>query len=244
MQSIKHAYAHTMQGLGAKLYASGILCPDSVSAQSDLGRWLHSLFAIYDIDAMIRLDLPWWTLRSVKLVDRFLSSRAQARVFEYGTGASTAFLARRSGRVTSIEHDPRWYSLAASKLSGYRNVDLHLVEAHPPTTSTGCFSGHPAWGGIDFRRYVDAIDDHAGAFDLIIIDGRCRDHCLNTAKHHVKPDGMILFDNATRSRYRGALESCDLARLSTKGLTACLPYSDPTVLLAPKVETLTALVAS
>jgi hypothetical protein len=107
MQSIKHAYAHTMRGLGAKLHASGILCPDSVSVQGDLERWIHSLFAINDIDAMIRLDLPWWTLRSVKLVDRFLSSRPQARGGIRSRQASSAAIAMStctSSRLTLPRH--------------------------------------------------------------------------------------------------------------------------------------------
>ena len=225
MQSIKRAYVSAMHGFGAGLYGSGLLNQDAPVGGGDISRWLHSLFAIYDIEAMVRLDLPWWTLRATRLIDRFLAKRPGARVFEYGAGASTVFLARRAREVISVEHDPLWRDLVARKLQGYPNATLDLVEAPPATTSTGYWSQHPAWSGRDFADYVRAIDRHEGLFDLIVIDGRCRVRCLNAAIGRVKADGIILFDNAGRRRYRAALESCRLARLSTTGLTACLPYA-------------------
>src|SRR3546814_17236414 len=72
-----------------------------------------------------------------------------------------------------------------------------------------------------------------GLFDLIVIDGLGRTDCVSAALPHVKPDGLILFDKAGRRRYRATLESCRLPRLLTSGLTACLPYPDPTLLLSP-----------
>src|SRR3546814_191705 len=233
MQSIKRAYVSAMRGLGAGLYGSGLLDRNGPRPRREIARWLESLFAIYDIEAMVRLDLPWWTLRAKRLVEHHLAARPEARVFEYGAGASTVFLARRARQVVSVEHDPLWYDVVSGKLKDLPGATLQLVEAPAAAPSGGCRSSHPAWRGRDFSDYVRAIDRHPGLFDLIVIDGRCRTDCLSAALPHVKPDGLILFDNAGRRRYRAALESCRLPRLLTSGLTACLPYPDPTLLLSP-----------
>ncbi len=242
MQNIKRAYVSAMHGLGAGLYNSGMLKREAPPLHGDLIRWLHSLFAIYDIEAMVRLDLPWWTLRAAKLVDRFLQQRPGATVFEYGSGASTVFLAKRAEIVISAEHDPRWHAVVAKKVAGHPNVLLTLAEAERATTQSVHWSAHPAWTGYDFQHYVQAIDRFAGQFDLVVVDGRCRAHCLQAAKRRLKPDGLILFDNAGRRRYRAALEGSAMPKLATSGLTACLPYPDPTVLLSPDADLLQSLV--
>ena len=241
MQSLKRTYVSAMHGFGAGLYGTGLLSQDGPVAGNEFSRWLHSLFAIYDIEAMIRLDLPWWTLQATRMIERHLAMRPGARVFEYGAGASTVFLARRAGEVISVEHDPYWQQVVARKLEGYSGTSIQLVPAPVTSTPGSYWSQHPAWVGHDFTDYVKAIERQEGQFDLIVIDGRCRVQCLTAAISRVKSDGIILFDNAGRRRYRAALENCRLARLPTSGLTACLPYSDPTMLLSPSPHVLTAL---
>lgn len=242
MQTIKHAYASTMQGLGSGLYSSGVLNRETPPRRGDLTRWLHSLFAISDIEAMIRLDLPSWTLRAAKLVDRFLQHRPGATVFEYGAGASTVFLAKRAEIVISAEHDPQWHAVVTQKVAAHPNVLLTLAEAEAADSQSGHWSADAAWAGYDFQNYVQAIDRFAGLFDLIVVDGRCRAHCLQAAKRRLKPDGLILFGNGGRRRYRAALEGSAMPKLSTSGLTACLPYPNPTVLLSPDAGLLQSLV--
>lgn len=242
MQNIKRAYASAMHGLGAGLYSSGMLAREAQPLNGDLLRWLHSLFAIHDIDAMVRLDLPWWTLRAAKLVDRFLQQRPGATAFEYGSGASTVFLAKRAEIVISAEHDPRWHATVKQLVAGHPNVLLTLAEAQRADAQSTHWSAHRAWSGYDFKNYVQAIDRFEGLFDLIVIDGRCRAHCLQAARRRIKPNGVILFDNGRRRRYRAALESCAMPKLATSGLTACLPYPDTTVLLSPDPAVLSSLV--
>lgn len=242
MHSLKSTYASAMRGLGSTLTEARLLGDSERPPRSDLALWFHSLFAIYEVDAMTRLDLPWWTLKSTRLIDRFLAARPQARVFEYGAGASTIFLAKRAGHVTTVEHDAYWHSHLARKTAHHSNIHLRLVPAVVNEPETAYRSQHAGWREHGFRNYVHAIDSEDEPFDLIVIDGRCRSRCLEVAQPHLKADGLILFDNAGRRRYRAAINGGGLARLATKGLTACLPYPDQTLLLAPQAATLAALV--
>jgi hypothetical protein len=85
--------------------------------------------------------------------------------------------------------------------------------------------------GLDFADYVGTIDEVGGLFDVIVVDGRARTACLSAALPHLAPDGMIVFDNSRRRRYRAAIESCGLRERRLPGLVPTLPYPDQTSLL-------------
>ncbi|MBS1183949.1 MAG: hypothetical protein H6Q99_3829 [Proteobacteria bacterium] len=198
---------------------------------SRTGLWLRSLFAIYDINEMNRLDLAWWQLDGITRVDAFLKSRPGARVFEYGSGASTLWLSRRAGTVISVEHVPSWAAVVRGLLVNAGHVRLLEVPGEPVDDDNRAYASEkPRDRGLAFRTYVHAIDGEE-PFDLIVIDGRCRSHCLEAAKAHLKPDGLIVFDNSGRRRYRTAIEGCGMKAERLRGLTACLPYPDETTLL-------------
>lgn len=203
--------------------------------------WFRSLFAIYDFDDLVSLDLPWWTFDSITMIDKYLQANAAARVFEFGSGASTVWLSKRAGEVHSVEHDVDWLAMVRSKLSEVGNVHLHGIEVTGIASDDAIRSAKDGWTDFDFRPYVQALADVGGEFDLIIIDGRARSHCMDAARGYLSPTGIILFDNSHRSRYRQSIEQSGLERIETKGLTSCLPTPDATTLLARDRSTLQAL---
>lgn len=228
---LKNAYVSAIRAIRPIPDRLGLLASlERRAPRSRTARWLRSLFAIYDIDDLTALDLPWWTLDAVVEADRFLAARKSPRVFEYGSGASTVWLARRAASVISIEHDPGWYSVVANHVARFPNATVHLVEADA-TFVSGYRSTKEGWVGRSFQRYVNAIDEAAAPFDLIVIDGRARPDCLAHAVRQLAPEGMILFDNSGRKRYREAIEKSGLTARRFRGLTACLPYPDETTLL-------------
>ncbi len=203
--------------------------------RSRAATWLLSLFAIHDVDGLQRLDVPWWTFDSADRVAAWLRDHPGARVFEWGSGASTLWLAARSGSVHSVEHHAGWAGVLAPRLPG--NVELRVVEA-VTTASPVVPSAKPGHGGLDFADYVAAIDDVPGEFDVVVIDGRAREACLARAVPRLAPGGIIVFDNVDRQRYVTAIESTvrtEGDRLSvtmTRGLTPALPYPTRTALLS------------
>ena len=241
MTSIKKLYVGLMRRGRALSSATGLLDKLERNRESDLAIWARSLFAIYDIDDMVALDLPWWTFAAIRKVDGFLAGKPEARVFEYGSGASTVWLARRAAEVRSVEHDEGWAAVVRRHLRDFRNVSLEVVRGVPSDGRPAAASQKPGHAGLDFSDYVARISEVGGRFDLIVIDGRSRAHCLEAAISHLAADGLIVFDNSGRRRYRAAIEGSGLAHLETRGLTACLPYPDCTTLLSPSEATLAAL---
>ncbi|MEX2441752.1 MAG: hypothetical protein WD400_03805 [Pontimonas sp.] len=203
---------------------------DRWAQSSRVGLWIRSLFSLYDVEDFVRLDLPWWTLDSTSLVDDFLAQRTNARVFEWGSGASTVWLEKRAGAVLSVEYDPEWHALMLSMV-GPKTTVIHT----PAQFSKRPLVGSRMWGhkDLDYRNYVEAINQVAGDFDLIVIDGRARTACLEKAVTRLAAGGMVVFDNTNRRRYQSALDRLKegFDDTTTTGLTPSLPWSTQTTLL-------------
>ena len=196
--------------------------------------WFRSLFAIYDIDDLIKLDLPWWTLAATDYVDRFLAAKPGARVFEYGSGASSFWLAKRGAEVTSVEHDDNWFEEVARRAAPHTNINVSHIPPVPANEREGLSSyksGREGYTDMSFEAYVRSIES-GGPYDLIIIDGRARSACLEAALACRAESGIILFDNAARDRYQQAIKAAGLTCTRFKGLTACLPHRDATYIFS------------
>jgi len=122
---------------------------------------------------------PWWVEWAVEWLDRFAPWE---RVFEWGSGASTIWLAERASEVYGVEHDSGWVELVNGRLEelgmGHAVVEHHSLH------------------GADYSR---AILNHPDSyFDLVAIDGRKRVACATSALNKVKPGGMIVLDDSER----------------------------------------------
>jgi predicted O-methyltransferase YrrM len=126
---------------------------------------------------------PWMNYGTISMLDGFIEP--DTRIFEYGSGLSTVWLARRSRQVHAVEHDQFWFDsyLTHAGRSGAK-------VRHVPSTGDKFYAP-----GDD--PYVNAPAS-AGeqAFDLIIIDGWARCSCLLRAPDLLAPDGMIVLDDA------------------------------------------------
>lgn len=150
--------------------------------------YFRSLFALYHLDDMIALDIPWWTYPAIRYIEDYIQNlKVKPRVFEYGSGASTLWLAKRAQSVISVEHNKAWYDQLQMPLKTAPNVALQLY----PDPS--------------FSAYAAAIQTTSGLFDIIIIDGRARAACLAYSLDKLHPQGIIIFDNTNRPRYQTAL---------------------------------------
>jgi len=228
----KRAYVALVRGLGAGLRAAGPLGWLERRQDRRGYHWLRSLFAIYDVDQMIALDVPWWTYRAIDRVDDFLRARPDASVFEYGSGASTIWLARRARAVHSVEHDQSWFDLMQSRIAPYPHIRLSLAPADSePSTDPMFHSQKEGHEGESFENYVTTITRTGQTYDLIVIDGRARAACLQVAQHCLSRGGMIVFDNTKRKRYAAAIAGSGFAAVDLPGLTPSLPYPDKTTLL-------------
>lgn len=228
----RSAYVAALRAAREALSRTPLLDALAASERRSL-RYLRSLFAIYDAEDLAALDLPWWSYRAIDRVEQFLFDRPDARVFEFGSGASTAWLARRAAEVHTVEHDLEFLGLVRALVRDFENVTLHGVPASPVTSRNGqaIRSSRAGHEGFDFSDYVGTIEHVAGLFDLIVVDGRARVACARRALPFLAPGGLLLVDDVERTRYAAVLELDGTAPLVLRGATPCVPFPTSTALL-------------
>ena len=228
-------YVRLVHGVREVLRTVGVLgVLDRRASRSRTALWVRSWLAVYDLDDLRRLDTPWWTFAASDQVADFLRQRPHARIFEWGSGASTLWLSARGGTVLSVEHDADW----ADRVRGLLPDNARLLLREPAAlTPVGAgdepvvASAKRGFDGLDFRRYVDAIDEVDGDLDLVVIDGRAREACLDRAVSRLARGGLIVLDNVERARYREALARHPRLRVTwTRGRTPALPYPTRTAI--------------
>jgi hypothetical protein len=229
--TIKRGYAACAQATGRLLERVGILGEDPPPRQHRLRHWAYSLTRAHDSIGIAKLDVPWWTYGAIEEVEHWLAGReGDVRAFEWGSGASTIWLARRVASVSSVEHHREFGTMIQGQLKAWPNASLDIVEP-VPNDSPAIGSAKEGHGGLDFSDYVRHVDSVGGMFDLIVVDGRAREACLSAALPHLEPDGIIVFDNTMRRRYRRAIAAAPVVERSFRGLTPTLPYPDQTSIL-------------
>ncbi|MCW2656567.1 MAG: putative methyltransferase [Jatrophihabitans sp.] len=228
---VKGAYAAGARQAGVALSRLGVMNDTPPSRDNRLRHWAYSLTKAYDSLAIAELDVPWWTYRAIDVVDSWLSAHPKPiRVYEYGSGASTLWLSRRADEVYTVEHHRGFAEHIAPTLAGQPNIHMRIVEP-VPSSSPVVSSQKEGNADLDFADYVNSIGAVDGEFSLIVIDGRAREACLRAAIPRLDPDGLIVFDNTRRRRYRDAIAAAGVHERVLRGLTPTLPYADQTSLI-------------
>jgi hypothetical protein len=227
---IEDAYVAMWRAARAPARRAGLLDALERSAHPR-ARHLRSMFAIHDVVDMSDLDLAWWTYGAISEVEHHLDALAgRARVFEYGSGASTLWLSRRAGEVHSVEHDRQFFQYLTPRLSEHPSVSLRLVEAVPSALPAVPSQRH-GHAGLDFSDYVASVDDVPGELDLVVVDGRARVASARRALPRLAEGGLLLLDNANRAEYASVVNDPTLAVQVLRGATPCLPYPTSTALI-------------
>jgi hypothetical protein len=228
---LKKAYVAAMRAVAMPFRSSGLLDRWQRAPHDSFAFWLGSQFAIHDAAALARMDVPWWTFPAIDAVDRWIAARkGDVRVFEYGSGASTVWLARRAKHVVSVEHDVGFAKMAAPMLA-LPNVELRVIEPVRSNSTAQAPSGRSGYEDADFSAYVDSIGDGAARYDIVVIDGRARVACLGRAWDCLAADGLVVFDNSNRRRYQAALAKAGSRQTRYRGWAPALPYPSETTLL-------------
>lgn len=124
--------------------------------------------------------IPWITYPAFD----FLSSRLPyvESVFEYGSGNGTLWWSTRSSMVRSIENDSKWYTKMTHLIPS--NVELFYENLD---------------NGANYEEKI-LIDNRT--YDIVVIDGRKRNNCINHSLKRLKSNGIIILDNSDREKYR------------------------------------------
>ena len=229
--TIKRGYAACARATGRLLERVGILGEDPPPREHRLRHWAYSLTRAHDSIGISKLDVPWWTYGAIDEVERWLAGRdGDVRAFEWGSGASTIWLARRVASVQLGGAPPRVRHDDPGAVDGVAERDVgHRRAGSQRSPAIG--SAKEGHGGLDFSDYVRHIDGVGGMFDLIVVDGRAREACLSAALPHLEPDGH----HRVRQHDAPPLPPGDRRRPGRRAIVPrphpTLPYPDQTSIL-------------
>jgi hypothetical protein len=128
-------------------------------------------------------ELPWMNYAVVAFLERRLNKTLS--VFEYGSGYSTLFYARRVRNVISVEYDQAWIASIGPRL--------------PPNASV-LFVPDDVDGD-----YCRAIARSGDSFDVVVVDGKDRENCVKQSMQALSSRGVIVLDDSQRAGYAPAI---------------------------------------
>ena len=148
-------------------------------------RYLYDRTANRLYQAFHRND-PWLTPASIRVLAGSLPFKGWG--IEFGSGSSTLWLAKRVGRLISVEHNPEWYAKVKKAIEFYEvgNVDYHFAPREP--------EGSPDLPA--YVRIVELVPDRE--LDFALVDGIYRDLCVLAVLPKLRPGGFLVIDNVNR----------------------------------------------
>jgi predicted O-methyltransferase YrrM len=154
-----------------------------------------SIFIVIFMSHTINLEalrpVPWLTEGAIEFLESYLKEKPNAKILEFGSGASTVWLAAKCGLLISVDHSQKWHEIVKNEIhhSGKNKHVKLLLRERPYFTLANKFQ-----------------DEY---FDLVLIDGRDRVGCIQASIPKLKPGGILLLDNSERPRYTSGIKLMD-----------------------------------
>lgn len=155
---------------------------DLISQKHNLSALAHDYGQFRTIREWSCLDragqpIPWYTYPATEYLSHIDFSTM--RVFEFGSGNSSLWWAKRSNSLTSVESDQQWFRRVNQARESGLKFDYRLAESE---------TDYLAAAGLKEA-------------DIVIIDGKCRSKCADAFLAACKENTaggavMVIFDNA------------------------------------------------
>lgn len=159
----------------------------------------------------VKTHIPWIVYDAKEWMDELLNN--EMKVFEWGSGGSTLYFAKKVKEVVSVEHNKTWFDNVQHSITknNINNCKYYLIEPEfsifakflPYISSAYVSRTFKEHEKMSFKNYVKKIDSFPDEyFDLIFVDGRSRVSCIDHAVKKIKKKGgFLVLDNSERELY-------------------------------------------
>jgi predicted O-methyltransferase YrrM len=131
--------------------------------------------------------VPWLAPAAVEFLTGYLCPTDT--MLEFGSGRSTLWFAERVSHITSVEHNPEWYS-KIEKIIHDREIKNVTYLLHPRQEESV-----PAAES----NYVKATKGlNSSTLDIVLVDGTYRAQCVLQSLPLLKTGGILVIDNVNR----------------------------------------------
>lgn len=153
--------------------------------------------------------IPWVTYSFIDFIAERI--KKEHTVFEFGSGNSTLYYAKRAKRVVSVEHDKDWFD---------------KISSGKPSNSEMIFCALQSNG--EYSKKPELMSEK---FDIIIVDGRDRVNCCYHSVSALSEKGVVVLDDSEREKYNDArlfFYEAGFKELSFSGISPGLFYRKST----------------
>lgn len=167
------------------------------SAVKDYG-WFRSYRTKESVDKNGN-PIPWNTYSFLSFIEPRL--KPEFNLFEYGSGNSTIWYAKKVNSITAVEHNKEWYEKVKQMLP--KNAEVILSSETEP------------------EIYSREITKMESKFHIIIVDGIFRNESLASSLEYLTDDGVVVFDDSEREEYNvsfNLLKENGYRRLDFRGM--------------------------
>lgn len=173
-----------------------------------IAMWRDDFAIMKSIDEKICADkdgnpLPWFTYPAIEYLGQF--DYSDKSILEFGCGYSSLFWARKAKFVLALETDAKWYQKWNKE---FREDNLQIVYC---------------------ENYMDAVND-TQTFDVIVIDGKNRQSCVDYAIRQLNDGGIIILDDSDRvnssENYQQIIEKLKQENLLQVDFFGCCPMNN------------------
>ena len=155
--------------------------------------------------------IPWFTYPFIEFLKKRVNKNL--KVFEYGSGNSTIWFAKRVDSIISVEHNEKWYN--------------KIKDLIPPNAKV-LFNNFQKEN--EYHQIIKSIPEK---FDIIIVDAIDRINCLKVAKDHLSEKGVIILDNSNRKEYSEGINyllNHNFKKIDFVGMTSSITTSSATTI--------------
>lgn len=132
--------------------------------------------------------LPWMNYAIIDFLNKRLNKNQS--FFEFGSGYSSIYYAKKVKEVTSIEYDLEWKNKVQVlfKNNNLENVNVHFQKINE-----------------DYPKTIQTIYPNK-KYDIVLVDGRMRVACAKEALNCLTENGIVILDDSSREKYQEIFE--------------------------------------
>lgn len=142
-------------------------------------------------------------------------------------GLFDRWYSEHAGEVVTVEDNAAWLD-QVRKMVGANVTLMHRKITGDDATSVG------------ESEYCTAIEAYpAKTFDIVLIDGKERNRCAETAPARLRDDGILIFDNSDKKKFRPGiahLHSQGFGRIDFYGFVAQVGTGNCTSVFSRKFD--------
>ncbi|AQG81588.1 hypothetical protein AWR27_21115 [Spirosoma montaniterrae] len=157
--------------------------------------WLRSVRRMQAID-VTDCPIPWLSYPFIEFIEPRLNKFMN--VYEYGSGNSTRWFAKRVGLIHAIEHSLDWYNTIKG------NLPDNAILVYEPLELKADYHDMAFMDVNDETPYSLNIKTRNLLYDIVIVDGVNRNNCIANSIGCVSSNGVIIVDNL---EYSGQMQA-------------------------------------